>query len=168
MDPKIHTLITDLAGINLASANAEISHQAKDLIKQARVIRDGLGPIERSPESVKHHDDYLATQQLAVCIGYDGQLYTKQQTQCEEAYLIPLLAATQSMVNKLKNSIGTKLNMKPKEVEKWIKPIIDDIESEDFQRLWETSKPDLPVEQGGSRTKGAGQIIVPEKPRLQS
>ena len=161
-------LIQTIAQTDLTLSNEQLGSLLRGVVPTARVSLQKIGPITRSAQDAHLHDDYLATQQFAVGIGHDGLLHTKQQTQCPQPYLIPLVAATQAMVNKLKREVAKKLDLEAKQIEDWIRPIINDIESEDFQRLWEQNKPDLPADQGGSRTKGAGKIVVPTKPRLQT
>lgn len=159
---ETHEIIRQLAKIELTMGASGPGERFNDLVKRARVLEEHLPPIMHDAAQTRHHDDYLATLQLAVGIDREGRIIFKKAVDCDPAYLLPLIAGLRFQVQSLEGDLTRKLRVTDAELEQFVKPIVDGLKTDDFQQKWDIQRENLPADQGGSRTSQNGNLIIPE------
>jgi hypothetical protein len=106
--------------------------QVRDLAIAARAV---TGPIQRAALHAETADDYLAVVQIALAIGYDGQLSTSHRQECPKHAVVPLIAALRHLIRSIERDLRATVPLDAHDVDRLTAPILHGMVKQDFDAI---------------------------------
>lgn len=158
------TILRELAAINLSTVRAleyvqstpqesRLIEQIHGLVLAARTATPG--PVMRPAAKAEKADDYLAVVQIALAVGYDGQLHTSHRHDAPRHAVVPLAAALRHLVRAIERELRGQVGLTAAELDRFCEPILQGLTGQDFAAIR------LEVEQA-SRTEQEPKLVVPD------
>lgn len=158
------TIIRELGSLNLSTVRAleyvqstpqetRLIEQIHGLVLAARTAAPG--PVTRPAAKAENADDYLAVVQIALAVGYDGQLHTSHRHDAPKHAVIPLAAALRHLVDTIERELRKQVNLTAAELDRFCEPIVQGLVGQDFAAIR------LEIERD-SRTEQEPKLVVPD------
>ncbi len=154
---QLEIIIRNLAAIDIATIGEEsTTTKIRNIILDARVAADKLGPQMRSSHEAEKSDDYQGVSQIAIALGYDGKIHTTRRTDCPDHALIPLMGALSHELRKIARESAKTLGMSQEDYDGAVASIASLILKGEFDAAAQDFSDD-------SRTNQSPKLVIPRK-----